>query len=317
MHVYIQYGMNRYPEGMFTLSQLNSFVAVAEEMHFGRAAERLNMTQPPLSRQIQNLERDLGIQLFDRTRRTIQLTATGTAFLPKARHLLHLTQMAAETARRTSLGLAGAVHIGFTSAVGHTVLPSLLHLARAELAGVDLILHEMVSSDQLNGLRDGTLDLGMIRPTAYEKNLEFRALPPERLVIAVPRSWNLPVTLSKAADTNADTLPLIDLSALNGRDFVTYSEDGAHYFHELLTAAFNKSRVTPRYTQAVTQVHTMLSFVDAGIGAALVPESARSWASVNTVLAEAPQLASFPAESNLAWQKESTNPALRRALMLL
>lgn len=317
MHVHTRYSMNRYPKGMFTFSQLHSFVAVAEEMHFGRAAERLNMTQPPLSRQIQNLERDLGFELFDRTRRTIRLTSAGIAFLPKARHLLNLTRMAAEVARRTSLGLAGAVHVGFTSALGHSVLPSLLRRAAAELTDVDLILHEMVSGEQISGLRASTLDLGMIRPTAHDDALEFRRLPPERLIVALPRLWNLPVTLRRTADTDADTLPSIDLAALGGRDFVTYSEDGARYFHELLTAAFNLLRITPRYTQRVTQVHTMLNFVDAGIGAALVPESARHWASENTVLAEAPQLVSFPAESRLAWQKESTNPALRSVLMLL
>jgi len=300
---------------MFTLDQLRSFVTVAEEMHFGRAAERLNMTQPPLSRQIQALELGLGVQLFDRSRRTIRLTTAGAAFLREARRLLDLTQMAADTARRTSLGLAGAVHVGFTSAIGHTVLSSLLRRAATELVDVELILHEMVSGDQLNGLHDGTIDLGMIRPTAYDEDLEFRRLPPERLIVALPRSWNVSLTTPKGAD--AGSLPIMDLAALNARDVVTYSTEGARYFHELLTAAFLHSRVTPRYTQRVTQVHTMLDLVDSGIGAALVPESARSWASANTVFAEAPQLASFPTESNLVWRKESANPVLQRMLALL
>jgi DNA-binding transcriptional LysR family regulator len=305
---------------MFTLDQLRSFIAVAEEMHFGRAAERLTMTQPPLSRQIQALERGLGVQLFDRTRRSIRLTEAGAAFLREARRLLALTSLAAETARRTSLGLAGAVHIGFTSAVGQTVLPSLLQRAAAELDGVDLILHEMVTADQLAGLRDGTLDLGMIRPSAYDEELAIRRLPPERLVMAVPSSWELPIAgMDERRDErgDADALPACELSELSNRDFVMYSEGGSRYFHELLTAVFTQCQVTPRYAQRVTQVHTMLSLVEAGIGAALVPESARRWAPAHTLFVDAPELASFPVESNLIWRKDSANPALWRALQLL
>lgn len=312
--------MNRYPEGMFTLDQLRSFIAVAEEMHFGRAAERLKMTQPPLSRQIQALERGLGVQLFDRTRRSIRLTGAGAAFLREAKRLLALTSLAAETARRTSLGLAGAVHVGFTSAVGQTVLPSLLRRAATELEGVDLVLHEMVTADQLAALRDGTLDLGMIRPSAYDEQLAIRRLPPERLVMAVPRSWKLPVSrVDGRADGRPDDDGLLtcELSALRNRDFVMYSEERSWYFHELLTAVFTQCQIMPHYAQRVTQVHTMLNLVDSGIGAALVPESARSWASANTLFVDAPELAAFPVESNLIWRKESANPALRRVLQLL
>lgn len=301
---------------MFTLDQLRSFIAVAEEMHFGRAAERLKMTQPPLSRQIQALERGLGVQLFDRTRRSIRLTDAGAAFLREAKRLLALTSLAAETARRTSLGLAGAVHVGFTSAVGQNVLPSLLRRAATELEGVNLILHEMVTADQLAALRDGTLDLGMIRPSAYDEELAIRRLPPERLVMALPRSWNLPVSsLNESADD--DALPTCELSALRNRDFVMYSPDSARYFHELLTAVFSQCQITPRYAQRVTQVHTMLNLVDSGIGAALVPESARNSASANTLFVHAPELAAFPVESNLIWRKDAANPALWRALQLL
>jgi DNA-binding transcriptional LysR family regulator len=298
---------------MFTLDQLRAFVAVAEEMHFGRAAERLSMTQPPLSRQIQSLERNLSAQLFDRTRRTISLTAAGSAFLSEARRLLTLASAAAETARRTSLGLSGAVHIGFTSALGHVVLAGLLHEAAAKLPDVELILHEMVTADQLGALRDGTIDLGMIRPPVDDDELSFRALPPERLVVALPRAWQL----VKAPPQHEDGLSILDISALNGCDFLMYSPDGARYFHELVAMIFKLHNVHPRFVQRVTQVHTMLSLVDAGLGAALVPESGRSWASANTRFAEVPQIASFPTESTLVWRRESTNPALGRTLELL
>ena len=302
---------------MFTLDQLRAFVAVADEMHFGRAAERLNMTQPPLSRQVQSLERSLHAELFDRTRRTIRLTTAGEAFLPEARRLLSLTAVAAETARRTALGLAGAVKIGFTATVGHFVLPSLLRRAAVELPDVELVLHEMVTGDQITALQDGTIDLGMMRATDAEDALEFRELPSERLVAAVPRSWNLPVTPANDAD-GADVLPILDLALLDGRDFVMYSFTGSRYFRDLVAAIFSLHRIKPNYVQQLTQVHTILSLVEAGMAAALVPASSRNWVSgPNTVFADAVQLEAFPTESNLLWRKDSTNPALQRLLDLL
>ena len=302
---------------MFTFDQLRAFVAVADEMHFGRAAERLNMTQPPLSRQVQSLERALHAELFDRTRRTIRLTAAGVAFLPEARRLLSLTAVAAETARRTALGLAGVVNVGFTATVGHFVLPSLLRRAAAELPGVELVLHEMVTGDQILALQDGTIDLGMMRGTGTDPGLESRDLPAERLVVAVPRSWDLPVQ-RPPEDEDPDALPVLDLAQLDGRDFVMYSFTGSRYFRDLVAAIFSLHRIKPHYVQQLTQVHTILSLVEAGMAAALVPASSRSWVSgPNTVFADAAELEAFPTESNLLWRKDSTNTALERLLDLM
>jgi DNA-binding transcriptional LysR family regulator len=301
---------------MFTFDQLRAFVAVADEMHFGRAAERLNMTQPPLSRQVQSLERALHAELFDRTRRSIRLTAAGEAFLPEARRLLSLTAVAAETARRTALGLAGVVNVGFTATVGHFVLPSLLRRAATELPGVELVLHEMVTGDQIIALQDGTIDLGMMRGTGTDPGLESRELPAERLVAAVPRSWNLPV--QHPNDDAEGALPILDLALLDGRDFVMYSFTGSRYFRDLVAAIFSLHRIKPHYVQQLTQVHTILSLVEAGMAAALVPASSRSWVSgPNTVFADAVELEAFPTESNLLWRKDSTNTALQRLLDLL
>ncbi len=145
---------------MFELSQLRCFVAVAEELHFGRAAARLNMTQPPLSRQIQILERILGVKLLQRGNRLVRLTPAGQSFLTEARLILKLTESAALLARRVAEGKAGSVNIGFTAASSYSYVPELVAACRQQLPDVELILKEMVSGDQLKRLGAGEIDIG-------------------------------------------------------------------------------------------------------------------------------------------------------------
>ena len=133
---------------MFDLNQLRCFVTVAEELHFGRAAARLNMTQPPLSRQIQVLEHIIDAPLLERTSRSVRLTPAGRSFLPEARRILKLAESASQVARRIALGKIGSLKIGFTAAAAYGFLPELVAACRARLPEVDFSLKEMVSGDQ-------------------------------------------------------------------------------------------------------------------------------------------------------------------------
>lgn len=287
---------------MITLVQVECFVAVAEEGHFGRAAERLSMSQPPLSRHIQALEREIGTRLIDRSNRAIRLTSAGSAFLGEARGLLRGAESAARIARRTARGVQGSLDLGFTSAVGRTALPWVLRRLRDELPDVTPTLHEMVTGRQIDALGNGTLDLGMVRHTPFTTTgLSFRSFLTDTLVIAAPRRWAL-------GDGT------VDLTALDGRDFVMYSPDMSQYFHDMLAAIFIARGVAPRYTQYVVQIHTMLTLVDAGLGAALVPASTAVWAGPNTSIVQAPELEEFPIESSLVWRTDSANPVLERVL---
>ena len=137
---------------MFELSQLRCFVAVAEELHFGRAAARLNMTQPPLSRQVQLLEHALDILLLARTSRSVQLTPAGRAFLPDARRILQLADGAGLTARRVARGEAGSIMLGCTAAASYGLLPRLVAFTTAQMPGIDLVLKEMVTAEQMEAL---------------------------------------------------------------------------------------------------------------------------------------------------------------------
>ncbi|WP_032377502.1 LysR substrate-binding domain-containing protein [Rhodococcoides fascians] len=285
---------------MFSLNRLSCFIAVAEELHFGRAAERLHMTQPPLSRQIQQLESEVGVQLIDRTSRSVTLTAAGLAFLPEARRILDLAEGALLTVRRVPTGDLGTVVVGFTGASAHAVLPQLLDAAREKLPDVKLVLREMVSAVQMESLAVGDLDLGLARPPLKRPGIASRPVLHESLIAAMPEHH-----------------PLAEKDELSVEDFdeqpiIMYSPVDARYFHELLISTFTIVGVTPRYVQYVTQVHTMLVLVRSGIGLALVPESASTMRPEGVVFRPVRTVKERPVELDAAWRVDNDNPALHR-----
>lgn len=291
---------------MFTFGQLSSFVAVAEELHFGRAAERLCMTQPPLSRNIQQLERELETQLLDRSSRSVRLTPAGHAFLHDARNLLHEAENAALSVRRVTSGEAGVVRIGFTATSAYEVLGGLLETARTRLPHVDVLLRELVTRDQLEQLSAGALDLGLIRPPASRPELRSRPLVTEPLLAALPQG-----------DPLAEHPGTIPLRELDGRDMVMYSPTEARYFHELLVSIFRGAGVVPRYRQHVSQIHTMLALVQVGLGVALVPAAAARLRLEGVSFRDVELTEPDPVELHLAWREANDNPALRAMLSLV
>lgn len=288
---------------MFTLAQLTGFVAVAEELHFTRAAERLNMTQPPLSRQIQLLENELGVQLLDRTNRTVRLTPAGRSFLIEARRILHQSEHAALAVRRVSTGEAGAIAVGFTAASAYSALGSLLETARTALPGVEILLRELVTRDQLGALGEGSLDLGLARPSATGPDLVSRPAVREGLVAALPAAHRL------AAGTGP-----MRLADCTGEDFLMYSPIEARYFHELLVSVFRSAGVRPVFTQYLTQVHSMLALVNGGWGIALVPEGAARMRYGGIVFRPVDLPDPQPVELNYVWRAGNDNPALQALL---
>jgi DNA-binding transcriptional LysR family regulator len=288
---------------VFSLARLSCFVAVAEELHFGRAAERLHMTQPPLSRQIQQLEAELGVQLIDRTTRSVTLTPAGVAFLPDARRILQLAESASLTVKRVPAGDLGTVVVGFTAASAHAVLPRLLDRTREQLPDVKLELREMVSSVQVEALMTGELDLGMARPPLNRPGLVSRPLLHEQLIVALPLEHPL-----------AGIARQLTLSDLDEQDVIMYSPVQAKYFNELLISTFTIAGAAPRYVQYVTQVHTMLVLVRSGIGMALVPASAATLHPDGVVFRSIGAFRERPVELDAVWRSDSTNPALLRLL---
>ncbi|MBK0866869.1 MAG: LysR family transcriptional regulator [Saccharopolyspora sp.] len=291
---------------MFTLNQLAGFVAVAEELHYGRAAERLRMTQPPLSRQIQLLEREIGVRLFDRGGRAVRLTPAGKAFLRDARRLLHEAENATLAVRRVPAGEAGSLRIGFTATSAYGLLGGVLETARDRLPHVDVALRELVTRDQLDMLSSAALDLGLMRPPITRPELDSRRVVTEPLLAALPAGHPL-----------ANGSEPLSPADFDGADVVMYSPTEARYFHELLVSIFREAHVTPHYTQHVSQVHTVLALVRAGLGLALVPSTATLLRFEGVVLRPVRLPEPEPVELHLGWRRANDNPALWALLGLL
>ncbi|MBA4861629.1 LysR family transcriptional regulator [Streptomyces sp. PSKA54] len=288
---------------MFTLAQLTSFVAVAEELHFTRAAERLRMTQPPLSRQIRQLENDLGVQLLNRTNKSVRLTPAGRAFLIEARGILRQSENAALAVRQVSTGEAGSITIGFTAASAHSTLGTLLRTAREAMPRAEIVLREMVTRDQLAALADNSLDLGLIRPSVTGPDLRTRPAVREQLLAALPAGHAL--TAREGA---------LQIADFHGQELLMYSPTEARYFHELLISIFRTAHVTPVYSQYLSQVHSILALVNWGLGVALVPEAAAQLRYADIVFKPVELPIPEPVELDLVWRSNNDNPALHTLL---
>ncbi len=284
---------------MIEISQLRCFVAVGEELHFGRAADRLNMTQPPLSRQIRLLEHQVGTPLLTRTNRTVRFTAAGKAFFPEASRILRLADEAATTARRVAKGEQGAIAIGFTAAFGYGLLPDMVRRLHQRVPHLSLTLKEMVTSEQLEALDAGQLDIGLLRPHPPHGSLETVVLGREALMLAIPQR-------QAAQWPKAPTL-----ASLHGKPFIAYSPYEANYFYQLVQSALEHAHSKPEIVDYVPQIHTMLALVDSGIGVALTPETASRLHFEGVVLRQAAMKPQRPVEMVYSYRKDNENPILR------
>ncbi|WP_052161332.1 LysR family transcriptional regulator [Hoeflea sp. BAL378] len=259
---------------MFELKQLKCFVAVATEMNFHRAAARLNMTQPPLSRQIRLLEHAIGVELFDRSGRQIRLTPGGERFLLEARDLLRRAEDSALVARAVASGLQGAVTLGFVPIATLDLLPRIVPFLSREFPQTRLVLQEMLTVHQVQALTSGRHDLGIIRIPPSREDLEFRLIRSERYLLAMHADHPLAGSES------------VSLSDLNGRDLIMYSPGAGWYGYERLNALFSDQGIRPNIVQYFGETLTMLSLVNVDVGLALVAASARALGLTNVVYRE-------------------------------
>jgi DNA-binding transcriptional LysR family regulator len=288
------------------MERIRTFVVVAEELHFGRAAARLHLTQPPLSRQIMLLEQEVGVTLLDRTGRTVKVTSAGRVFLAEARRILRLAEESTLAVRRIPTGTGGTLVVGFTAVSVHGYVQSFLRRIAEELPHVDLVLRELVTSDQVEAIAAGDIDLGFVRPPVTRAGLTSRVVQSERLLLAAP-----------AADALARRDQPVDVEELDGRALVMYSPVESRYFYELLLGLAVRAQARPRYVQYVSQVHTMLALVQAGVGLALVPESATALHPDGVAFIDLADAQSPAVELAATWADTADNPVLTRALSLL
>jgi DNA-binding transcriptional LysR family regulator len=292
------------------LRQLRYFVTVAEELHFGRAAARLHMTQPPLSQAIAALEDILGAPLFLRTRRQVELTPAGAALLPEARRLLEHSAALPELVRRAAAGESGHLALSFVTPADYSVLPPLLRDYSAAFPKVELVLQEATTDVQVDELLHGRIDCGLLIPPLAEKVqalLDYTSVLEEPLVLCVPGGVlpddGKPVELH--ALRSATELPLI-----------IFPRKSAPSLYDAILRCFHDAGITPTIGQEAIQMQTIVSLVSAGMGLALVPQS------VSNLLRPGVEYRALAnptplVELGLAWRRDNASPVLRGFLELL
>jgi DNA-binding transcriptional LysR family regulator len=287
------------------LRHLRYFVAVAEERHFGRAAARLHVAQPPLSRQIRALETELGVQLLHRTTRRVEVTPAGELLLDRAHSILTALQDAAEDCRRAARGEAGRLSMGFTGSTTYGLLPVVANALREGLPAVELELHgEMLTPAQIAGLMDETLDLALLRPPVRERALKVDVIRSEPLIAALGSGHRLAAL---------DAVPLAELAE---DPFITYPSHFRSVVHDAVEEACAAHDFLPRVVMEASETSTLVSFVAAGVGVALVPASVAAMAlpeiTYRPLAGLAPRV-----ELAVAWRRDDDSPVLARALAIV
>jgi DNA-binding transcriptional LysR family regulator len=243
------------------LRHLRYFRAVAEELHFGRAAERLHMAQPPLSQQILQLERELGVTLLVRSTRKVELTAAGQAYLKQVVAILDSADEAGAQARRIAEGVEGHLAIGCVGSATYSLLPRLVRALRDELPGVDVSVRgEMLAPAQIAALLTGEIDLALLRPPVEQPGVLVETVRRDRLLVALPEGH--------ALATRDD----LSVSDLRDEEFVAHAGHGRSVMSSILTAMCADAGFVPRIRHEVEETSTLVTLVSAGLGVAIVPE---------------------------------------------
>jgi DNA-binding transcriptional LysR family regulator len=243
------------------LRHLRYFVAVAEELHFGRAAERLHIVQPALSKQMLNLEEELGLKLLHRTKRRVQLTEAGEVFFDEARRVLASAERASEAAKRAARGEMGTLEVGFFSPAIYGVLPGILKSYRTRFPGVEVTLHEWTSTVQMERLREGRIEIGFMRAPVDDGTLITECVFREPIVVALPEGHPL---------TAWDMVPP---KMLVNEPFIMVPRHKEPNSFDKYVGLCRRAGFNPRVVQESFQVHTIVGLVATGMGVAFVPAS--------------------------------------------
>lgn len=286
------------------LRHLHTFVTVAEELHFGRAAIMLNMTQPSVSQQIRALEHELGATLLYRSTRTVSLTEHGEAFLPRARDVLRSVDLARRSVQHSPTEVLGNVTIGFAGACASTALARLARAVQEELPGVELTLQGQVYSGRASEyVSQGTLDIGFSRLPITDPQVDHRVYELEPVLLAVPEHHRL---------AGADVVALDDLA---DESFIAYPSTGGVRIRQALDSAAESVGFRPRVSQEAPDSHTIVSLVAAGAGISITESSIQQINFPGVVYKEiTPAIPAIPAV--ITWNHVTASRATRAVLHL-
>ncbi|TDC52669.1 LysR family transcriptional regulator [Actinomadura sp. KC345] len=287
------------------LRHLRYFVAVAEELHFGRAAERLAMAQPPLSQAIRRLEAELGVELLHRSTRRVGLTDAGRGYLARARKILGEVDEAAHEARRVAAGAVGRLAIGCVGSATYSLLPAISRGLSLELPGVDFSFRgEMLVPDQTAALRAGEIDLALLRPPIQDPSLTVLPLRRDRLVVAVPSGDPLSALREVGVTDMADA------------DLIVHSADRRSVMYGVVLGLFRDAGVEPRIRHEVGETSTLITLVAGGLGVAVVPEPVTALALEGVAFRPLVRPAAY-VDLAVAHRTDRTEPHLTRAVSVI
>lgn len=286
------------------LRHLRYFVTVAEELHFGRAAEILNMAQPPLSKQIQQLESELGVQLFERSKRQVRLTDAGQIFLERVYRIFREVNEAAIEAQKAGKGQTGKLTIGFIEVASYEVLPRILREYQTLCPDVEINLRELTTMKQMEAIQKGEIDVGFARLPVEDNLIYKRTVLHESFIVALPEHHSLSVNEK------------IHLSELKKEPFIFFPRHMLPDYYDEIIKMCMTSGFTPKIVQEASHMQTTINLISSGIGLSIVPGSAALLQRKGVVYRE---LADFSNGFDVAliWRKDNTRSVLRNFLTIV
>ena len=285
------------------LRHLHYFIAVAEELHFSRAAKRLCISQPPLSQQIRDLEDELGVKLFERTKRHVQLTEAGKVFLERSYLVLAQLEQAIEVTQRIGRGEVGRLAIGFVDSATYTLLPDILRVFREQFPAVELRLHELTTQEQIHALHQNQIDVGVVRSAIIEPGLSTECVLKESLVLALPQTHPLSAQVKVSVSTLAD------------ESFILFPAKLGPVFYEQIIQICQQAGFRPKVAQEAVQMQTIIGLVAAGLGIAFVPASLQNFHRSGVIYRPLQEQTSQTG-LYLAWRQYDSSPVIRAFLNL-
>ncbi|MBW4614645.1 MAG: LysR family transcriptional regulator [Desmonostoc vinosum HA7617-LM4] len=287
------------------LRHLRYFIAVAEELHFSKAAERLHIAQPPLSQQIQQLEAELGVELFHRkTKRQVQLTEAGRVFLQEVYQLFTQLERGIELTQKTARGEKGLLQVGFTSLVTYDSLPIILRLFREQFLEVELVLQELTTTQQEQALHHQRIHVGFAHPPLEDETLNQECIQQEALIVAL---WeNHPLAKQD----------FISIRSLADQSFIMFPRHLGPGLYDQIMSLCQQANFNPKVAQEAIQMQTIISLVSAGIGIAIAPASLQNLYRVGVVYRPVEEKTPL-VETAVVWREENMTPVLKEFLQVV
>ncbi|ABS75648.1 MULTISPECIES: acetoin biosynthesis transcriptional regulator AlsR [Bacillus] len=286
------------------LRHLQYFIAVAEELHFGKAALRLNMTQPPLSQQIKQLEKEVGVTLLKRTKRVVELSAAGESFLKHSRNAIEEIDKAIEMAQRTARGELGRLVVGFVGSATYEFLPPIIREFREKFPSVKLDLREISSFRQQEELLKGNIDIGILHPPLQHSALHMEKVQSSPCILALPKQH--PLTAKQT----------IDIQDLKNEPIITLSKETWPTLYLEFVNYCEQAGFKPKIVQEATEYQMVIGLVSAGIGVTFVPSSAKKLFNLEVAYRGINQV-QLTAEWVIAYRKDNQNPILKHFLDIM